>query len=63
MSGVIKDCVLGFYRVLVLDGLLHIVLVICSLLSVVRMYMALVQEGVVIGSYSVFLCSGGFCFS
>ena len=58
MSGVIKDCVLGFYRVLVLDSLLHIVLVICSLLSVVRMYMALVQEGVVIGSYRVFLCSG-----
>ena len=41
-----------------LDGLLHIVLVICSLLSGVRKYMAFVREGIIIGSYGVSLCSG-----
>ena len=54
MSGVRKECVVGFYSVLLLDGLLHIVLVICSLLSSVRKYMALVQEGIIIELYSVF---------
>ena len=53
MSGVRKECVVGFYSVLLLDGLLHIVLVICSLLFGVRKYMALMQEGIIIGSYGV----------
>ena len=30
MSGVRKECVVGFYSVLLSDSLLHIVLVICS---------------------------------